>query len=121
MSFAEVLIPFALILLPGFAVIALARPIWVPVAGVILGAGLMTALALGTLGQPCNSDPAGCGMARGFEGLILMLGVFVLLSAALAAIAWRLAAGRGAGIGPRLLAMILTPLALAALAAIIFS
>ena len=120
MSFVEALIPFALILLPGFAVIALARPLWVPVAGVILGASLLTALALGTMGQPCTSDAAGCGMARGYEVLALMLGVFILVAAALAALGWRLAAGREAGLGPRLVAMILAPLGLAALAAFVF-
>ena len=87
-----------------YSLVALPRSAMISATVVGLGIIGIAALGYSFMSTPCTSDPAGCGMSRGYEGLILMGLGTPLLGGSLAAIGWRALAGRDAGLGHRLLA-----------------
>jgi len=107
----------AIVGLAGAAIIALSRSVAVPVA--TMGLGLAALVAIGVLraAQPCTGDAAGCGMSRGFEALMLLTVGAGLIAGGIAAIGWRLAAGRDARMRARIIALVLSLLLLALIGA----
>jgi hypothetical protein len=104
--------------LAGMVLSTLARSVWVPI--VVSGGGLAALLVfvLRTIAGGCTGDAAGCGMSQGLIGISAYLCGLPLVFGGLAAIGWRIAAGRQAPMKTRLKAL---GLAFAALiAAILF-
>ncbi|MCO6385133.1 hypothetical protein [Oceanicola sp. 502str15] len=102
------LIMGGLIVLAAMLATALARPVAVPLAIVGLGGAILAFMGYSMNTSPCTGDAAGCGMSSGFEALILMSVAAPLVCGALAAVLWRLVAGREAGLGTRLLSIVVS-------------
>ncbi|WP_010140701.1 hypothetical protein [Oceanicola sp. S124] len=105
MGFTEALIAAAGLGSVAMSVIALPRRPVGPVLVALIGAGVLAALSYDWGSQPCQSDAAGCGMQRGFEALVVGAAAAPLAIGVLAAIAWRILAGREATLKTRLLVL----------------
>ncbi|MEC7764368.1 MAG: hypothetical protein VX874_20870 [Pseudomonadota bacterium] len=106
MGIVQALIAAAGLGLAAAALIALPRRPLVPVVVTLVGMASLVVLAISWGSQPCQTDPAGCGMQRGFEGMILWAVGALLAVGVLAAIGWRVVAGRDAKLKARILALI---------------
>lgn len=106
MGVIEGLILSALAGLAGAGVAALSRSPWVPALIVGLGLAGLVILGISLALQPCTGDAAGCGMTRGFQGIMLFVAGTPLVAGGMAAAGWRLVAGRDAGMQPRIIAFL---------------
>ncbi|MEQ5872714.1 hypothetical protein J4E08_22915 [Sagittula sp. NFXS13] len=106
MSFIAALIAAAVLGTVAASLVALPRRPLVPVVVTLTGMGSLGALSLSCASQSCQSDPAGCGMQRGFEGLVLWAAAAPLAVGVLTAIAWRIVAGQEANLKARIVALV---------------
>lgn len=106
MSFIAALIAAAILGTVAAFLIALPRRPRVPVVVSLIGIGSLGVLSFSWASQSCQSDPAGCGMQRGFEGMILLAAAAPLAVGVLTAIAWRIVAGQEATLKVRMMVLV---------------
>lgn len=86
--------------------VALPRRPLVPTLVALVGLGILGALAVQWGSQPCQSDPAGCAMQRGYEGLMVWAAAVPLAVGIVSAITWQAVAGQDASLKIRLCTLI---------------
>jgi Flp pilus assembly protein CpaB len=78
----------------------------IPALVALVGMGFLGALAVQWGSQPCQSDPAGCAIQRGYEGMVIWVAAAPLAVGIVSAITWRVVAWQDASLKVRLGALI---------------